>query len=111
MKKAMAILVAGMILMVGAAALATGTKLTVEDAKQLALGYANVRIEDTVFVRAELEYEDGRLVYDIKFYAGELEYEMDVDAQNGRVTDYSVEYIDRYDRDDHFDHDDRFDWD
>ena len=39
-----------------------------ESAKNIALGYSNLLAKDVTFIRAELNYEDGRWVYDVEFY-------------------------------------------
>ena len=43
-----------------------------------------------------LDWEDGRQVYEIEFYADGTQYEMDIDALTGRVKDFSAEYHDGY---------------
>ena len=131
MKKALAMMMAVlMMLALGATAFAAGDKISLDEAKQIALDYAGVKAAEASFTKANRDWDDGREVYEIEFYAGNTEYEMDVDACTGRVTDFSMEYCrgfgsygsrpsfggayyydddwdDRYD----FDDDDWFDWD
>jgi len=92
MKKAVAMAVmVMMVLALSVSAFAAG-QLTVEDAKQAALNYAGVRASEATFTKAYQDWDDGRLVYEIKFYANGTEYDMDVDAGSGRITDFSTEY-------------------
>lgn len=46
------------------------------------------------FVRAHLDYEDGRRVYDVEFYSGSKEYDYEIDAASGDILswDYDAEY-------------------
>ena len=91
LKKALAGLMAlVMVLAFGAAAFADGP-VTMEQAKQIALDKAGVKAEDARFTRCHADYDDGRKVYEIEFFVGNTEYDMDVDVETGRVTDYSVE--------------------
>ena len=39
----------------------------------------------STFVKAELEFEDNRLVYDVEFYSGNVEYDYDIDAVSGAI--------------------------
>ena len=81
-------LAALMILAIGTCALAD---VTLEEAKQIALDKAGVAAADAVFTKAHFDNDDGRVVVDIEFYVGSTEYEMDVDAATGEVTEYETE--------------------
>ena len=65
-----------------------------EKAKTIALNHAGVSASDAVFVRAHLDYENGRRVYDVEFYSGSTEYDYEIDAATGDVLsyDYDAEY-------------------
>ena len=39
------------------------------------------------------DYDDGRLQYEGKFFHNSLEYEFEVDAGTGNVTDWDVESL------------------
>ena len=74
--------------------------------------------EQANFTKAYLDWDNGRLVYEIEFYVGTVEYDMDVDAITGMVTDFSRENHGGFggfdhDWDDPYDNDwdDWFDWD
>ena len=130
MKKAVAmVMVVVMMLALGVTAFAAHGPLTVDQAKKVALDYAGVKASEATFTKAHRDWDDGREVYEIEFYANNTEYDMDVDVNTGRVTDFSTEYHggytqpgsnggfygyddDRYDWDDRYDDwDDRYDYD
>lgn len=74
---------------------ASGTSITAEDAKAKALAHAGLAAADVTFVKAELDRDDGRLVYDVEFYtADNKEYDYEIDAATGDVVnfDYDVEH-------------------
>ena len=71
--------------------LASAETITLDQAKEIALTKAGVAKEDAIFTKAYLDLDDGRLEYEIEFYANANEYEMDVDANTGDVRDYEVE--------------------
>ena len=93
MKKVLAmVLVVVMMLAFGVTAFAAKGPLTVEEAKQVALDYAGVKAADANFTKAHRDFDNGREVYEIEFYAFNTEYDMDVDVLTGKVTDFSKEY-------------------
>ena len=93
MKKAVAmVMVVAMMLAFGVTAFAAHGPLTVEQAKQAALDFAGVKASEANFTKAYRDYDDGRQVYEIEFYANNTEFDMDVDANTGRITDFSQEY-------------------
>ena len=77
-----------MTLMIGACALA---EVTLEEAKQIALDKAGVTADQALFTKAHYDHDDGRVVVDIEFYVGNTEYELDVDATSGEVTEFETE--------------------
>ena len=60
-------------------------KISADKAKQIALGDAKLAEKDVTFVKVELEFEDNRLVYDVEFYSGNVEYDYDIDAVSGAI--------------------------
>ena len=114
MKKITAMVLAlVMVLALTAGAFAAG-RVTKEEAKQIALNKAGVTDEEATFTKARLDYDDGREEYEFEFFANGMEYEIDVDANTGRVVKFDVERCGRYDFDDDyygFDYDDRYDMD
>ncbi len=97
MKKAVAMVMAVvMMLAFGATAFAANGPLTAEQAKQAALEFAGVKASEVTFTRAHRDWDNGREVYEIEFYADSTEYDMDVDVNTGRITDFSTEYHGTY---------------
>ena len=74
-----------------AAATSTGTDIGAEKAKQIALQHAGVSASNAVFVKAEREYDDGRLTYDVDFYAGNKEYDYEILAADGTILSYDAD--------------------
>lgn len=72
----------------------TSAEAALENAKSIALKAANVKAEDAVFVKAYLDTENGRNEYDIEFTAGGYEYDYEIDAATGRITESNKELED-----------------
>ena len=97
MKKILAVLVIVIMLAtLSGSAFAYGQQLTAAEAGQIAMNYAGVNSQSAVCTKNHQDYENGRLVYELEFYAGDRKYEMHVDALTGAVTDYETEYIGGY---------------
>ena len=64
---------------------ASGNYITVERAKQIALNNAGVKEANAVFLRANLDWDDGRMQYEVEFYSGSTEYDYDIDAVTGAI--------------------------
>ena len=95
MKKTLtAILALVMIMAIATCALAAG-EITLEQAKQAALERAGVTADAATFVKAHPDYDDGRPTYEIKFFTDDTEYEIEVDARTGRITEFDTEYFQR----------------
>lgn len=90
MKKIIATVLTIATLALSATAFAAGN-ITLEDAKQIALDRAGATAGEAVFTKAHSDYDDGRAVYDIEFYVGTTEYELDVDAATGEITEFETE--------------------
>ena len=60
-------------------------KISADKAKKIALGDAKLAEKDVTFVKVELELEDNKLVYDVEFYSGNVEYDYDIDAVSGAI--------------------------
>lgn len=60
-------------------------KISADKAKKIALGDAKLAEKDVTFVKVELEFEDNRLVYDVEFYSGNVEYDYDIDTVSGAI--------------------------
>ena len=84
-------------------------RLTREEAIRVALEYAELAEEQVAFTKVELDWDDGHEIWEIEFVFNGIEYELDIDAHTGRITEADAE---RY-RDDDWDDNwlDRFDFD
>ena len=63
----------------------------VEAAQAAAYAHAGVDAGQVTVAEVDFDYEDGRMVYEIEFYAGGAEYEYDIDASTGAVVKFSRE--------------------
>ena len=64
---------------------ASGDYISVDRAKQIALSDAGVKESNAVFLRANLDWDDGRMHYEVEFYSGSTEYDYDIDAVTGAI--------------------------
>lgn len=63
-------------------------------AKEIALNHAGVKEDSISGLWIKLDYDDGRTEYEVEFYAGNKEYDYDIDAVSGEILhyDYDIEY-------------------
>ncbi|WP_294561859.1 PepSY domain-containing protein [uncultured Traorella sp.] len=54
-------------------------------AKQIALGNANVSESVLSYYWIEMDRDDGNIIYEIEFYAGNTEYEYEINALSGEI--------------------------
>lgn len=66
-------------------------QISLEDAKKAALTDAGLSDTDVIYTKEKTDYEDGIMVYEIEFYAGNAEYEYEINAATGTVYSKSVE--------------------
>lgn len=67
--------------------------VTKEEAKAAALKAAGLGESQIDYFQIYEDRDDGRIVYEGKFFYNELEYEFEVDGTTGTVTDWDVESI------------------
>ena len=67
--------------------------ISVDKAKEIALNHAGVKAADAIFVKAGLDWDDGRYIYEIKMVSGTMEYECDINAATGVITGWDVDSI------------------
>lgn len=72
---------------------AASGNITLEEAKNFALQYANVQASSAVFIKTKREYDDGITKYDIEFTADNVRYEVEINASNGAVIEFSAEPV------------------
>lgn len=62
-------------------------------AKEIALEHAGYEESEVEFIRANLDFDDGRYEYEIEFRAeGNLEYDYSVNAENGKIVEFDRDY-------------------
>ena len=63
----------------------------VKKAQSIALAAATLKENQVAFTKANLETEDGKLVYEIEFAKDDQKYEYDVDAYTGVILSYDID--------------------
>lgn len=84
----------------------TSKYITRDSAIETALKAAGISAGQASGTKAELDADDGRLIYEVEFTSGGREYEYDVDAVTGKIAGYETEVSDGDDSDDDMDGDD-----
>ncbi len=72
----------------------SGSSIGVEKAKSIALKNAGLKAKNVAFVRAKLDSDDGRQVYDIEFYSNGVEYDYEIDAISGAILEKDTDIED-----------------
>ena len=72
----------------------SGTDIGQAKAESIALSDAGVSKSDTVFLQTWRDWDDGRVIYEVEFFAGSREYDYEIDAYTGAILskDYDAEY-------------------
>ena len=71
----------------------SGNLISEKKAKEIALEHAGYEESEVKFVKAKLDYDDGRYEYEIEFRAeGNLEYDYSINAKNGKIVDFDRDY-------------------
>lgn len=63
-------------------------------AKAIALEHAGLDESEVKRLTTERDYDDGRLEYEVEFFAGGAEYDYTIDAGSGRILEYDREFDD-----------------
>lgn len=79
----------------GQAGLANQPKIGVEEAKEAALKHAGLSGDEVTFIKEELDYDDGRVEYDIEFVTSTTKYEYEISADDGAVLGTSQEPVEQ----------------
>jgi uncharacterized membrane protein YkoI len=71
-----------------------GSYIGEDRAKTAALEHTGVAEGQATFIKAYLDHDDGRVVYDVEFYSGDTEYDYEIDAVSGDIleSDREIEY-------------------
>ena len=75
---------------------ASGTQTETTDpaapaAQKIALEHAGVKAADATITKSKLDYEDGRQVYDIEWYAGGAKYDYEIATDTGEIISSAYE--------------------
>ena len=74
-----------------AASGASGTQITSDDAKRIALEHAGVAESDAARLKVELDRDDGRQVYEVEWDVGRTEYSYEINAADGSILNYETD--------------------
>lgn len=88
-----AIFAAAMVFSLSSLSLAADKYIGETKAKEIALTHAKVKEADAKFTKVRLDKDDAKAEYEIEFYVGQKEYEYDIDAVTGAVTEYEVDAV------------------
>lgn len=73
----------------------TAGQITLEQAKETALKHAGLKADAVTFAKAEQDYENGKLVYEVEFVTNDggkvVEYDYEIDAATGSVVSYDYD--------------------
>ena len=78
----------------GSTASASTTDIGEAKARSVALSHAGISESSTSYIYAKKDWDDGRWVYDVEFWADGKEYDYEILASNGTILsyDYDAEY-------------------
>ena len=57
----------------------------------------DINIEDIKYPRVKVSREDGKMVYEVEFVYGEMEYEFEIDAKTGEILEWESEPFEEFD--------------
>lgn len=64
------------------------TKISIEEAKDIALKHANLASDKVTFIKTESNSDNGVEEYDIEFYHENTEYDYEINATTGEIIEY-----------------------
>ena len=70
--------------------------LSEDEAFQIALDDAQVAGTEVTNMRVRQETENGKVIYDVEFYAGVMEYDYEIDAETGAILEKDMEIEDDF---------------
>lgn len=71
---------------------ASGTQITSDDAKRIALEHAGVAEADAARFKVELDRDDGRQIYEVEWEVGRTEYSYEINAADGTILNYEIDH-------------------
>ena len=75
----------------GTGTTAAESYIGVERAKEIALKDAGLSASQVSFVRAGLDWDNGRMEYEVEFWKDNVEYDYEIDAATGSVVSYDYD--------------------
>lgn len=69
----------------------TDTAVSLEQAQQLALQKAGLSDSEVTWKKLEQDEDDGRIVYELEFISGRIEYDCEIDAATGNFLKFEQE--------------------
>ena len=60
-------------------------------AQEISLAHAGVNAADATITKSKLDYDDGRQVYELEWYAGGAKYDYEIDAATGEIVNSGYE--------------------
>ena len=63
-----------------------------DKAKSIALDHAGLKSSSVTFLKAKLDYDDGRAVYEGEMRADRMEYEFEIDAVSGAILEWDADW-------------------
>lgn len=60
-------------------------------AQEIALAHAGIKPADATITKSKLDYDDGRQIYEIEWYANGAKYDYEIDVATGEIIDSSYE--------------------
>ena len=67
-------------------------RISKEEAQQIALNYVGLSAAQVTRLRTEYEIDDRIPQYDVEFRQGNLEYEFEIHAENGRILSFDKDH-------------------
>lgn len=64
-----------------------------EAAKNIALSKAGLNEQDGSWKEEKRDRENGRIVYELEFVSGDMEYDFEIDAQHGKILEYQQDPV------------------
>ena len=71
-----------------------GKDIGLEKAKKVALNHAGLRANEVTNLKAERDYDDGIVKYDVEFEKGRMEYDYEINAETGKILKAEKDYDD-----------------
>ena len=62
-----------------------GKDIGLEKVKKIALQHAGLKANEVSRLRAEKDYDDGTVRYDVEFQLGRMEYDYEIHAETGEI--------------------------